>query len=151
MMNFLKKIGDNESGSVITEFAICAPALLVLLLGIFQVGFAVQAKNSMQSVIGEVGRNVAVAYLNSETEIFSEGQVELLLTNTATNAAYRLNGENIEVDAAIVDSDYTGIKKLTLQINYGVPMFMPLGSMDQIDLEASRTVYIADRSVSPTP
>ncbi len=145
MINFLKKMGQSESGSVITEFAICAPALLVLLLGVFQVGFAVQAKNSMQSVIGEVGRNVAVAYLNSETEIFSEGQVELLLSNTATNAAYKLNGNNIAVDAEIVDSEYAGIKELTLQINYGVPMFMPLGSMDQINLEARRTVYIADR------
>lgn len=135
----------NQSGSVITEFAICAPVVMMLLLGVFQVGIAVQAKNSIQSVIGEVGRNVAVGYLNSETELFGEGQVELLLTNTATNSAYKLKSDNIVVDAVIVDSDYANVKKLKMQINYTVPMFMPLGSMDGINLEANRTMYIAAR------
>lgn len=145
MMQFFKRMENDQSGSVITEFAICAPVFLALLLGVFQVGIAVQAKNAMQSVIGEVGRNVAVGYLNSETELFGEGQVELLLTNTATNAAYQLKSEYIAVDAVIADSDYADIKTLTMQITYDVPMFMPLGSMDSINLESSRTVYIAAR------
>lgn len=145
MKQFFKRMEYNQSGSVITEFAICAPVVMMLLLGVFQVGIAVQAKNSIQSVIGEVGRNVAVGYLNSETELFGEGQVELLLTNTATNSAYKLKSDNIVVDAVIVDSDYANVKKLKMQINYTVPMFMPLGSMDGINLEANRTMYIAAR------
>lgn len=145
MMHFFKDMNKDESGSAITEFAICAPAILILLLGVFQIAFAVHAKNSMQSVIGEVGRNVAVGYLNSETELFGEGQVELLLTSTATNAIYRLNSDEIVATAEIVDSEYTDIKELTMKINYNVPMFIPLPSMDQIQLEARRTVYIAAR------
>ena len=62
MSRALRHLRRDASGSTIIEFAILAPAILTLFLGVVQVGLWMQSYNALRSIAAETGRHVAVCY-----------------------------------------------------------------------------------------
>lgn len=67
MSRVLRRLRTNSSGSTIIEFAILAPAIITLCLGILQVGIWMQSYNALRSLAADTGRYVAVKYQKGES------------------------------------------------------------------------------------
>lgn len=59
---FLDGLRGDRGGSVVVEFALIAPVLLMLLLGVVQIGMAMQQYNALRGVAADVARYAVVNY-----------------------------------------------------------------------------------------
>lgn len=53
---FLRRLGRNEQGNAIVEFALTAPLFLLILMGIFDYTWQIYAKNTLQGVVNNSAR-----------------------------------------------------------------------------------------------
>ena len=67
----------DRSGAAAIEFGLLAPAFILLFLGVLQVGFFMQAYNSLRNASADTARQVSVQY-----------QVENRLTNSQTGRLF---------------------------------------------------------------
>lgn len=58
----LRALLRQKQGSVVTEFALLAPTILALMLGVLQIGIGMQNYNAMRSVASDVMRYAVVNY-----------------------------------------------------------------------------------------
>ena len=58
------RLGRDESGATIVEFALVLPVLCVLLLGIFDLGYRSYASSVMQGALHEAARMATVGNVN---------------------------------------------------------------------------------------
>ncbi len=65
MIRLLQRLRASRSGSTIIEFAILAPAIITLFMGILQVGIWMQSYNALRSIAAETGRYTAIQYQKS--------------------------------------------------------------------------------------
>lgn len=60
MIAFLRRLGQDRQGVTIVEFALVAPALMVLLLGIFDLGYNVYTNEMLQGAIQRAARGSTI-------------------------------------------------------------------------------------------
>ena len=53
---FLRRLGRNDRGNAIVEFALTAPLFLLILMGIFDFTWQIYAKNTLQGVVNNSAR-----------------------------------------------------------------------------------------------
>jgi len=113
----LRRIGRDESGATIVEFAMILPALCVLLLGIFELGYRSYAASIVQGALHEAARMATVGGVPMNTidqrvrtrlsNFASHGTVE-----TETTSYYNFSGvsqaEEITSDTAPFGEYNTG-------------------------------------------
>lgn len=57
---FLRRLGRDRAGAALLEFAFVAPALVLLLLGLFEFGFQVYARSVLQGAVQQSARNATL-------------------------------------------------------------------------------------------
>lgn len=67
-MTRLQSLGRDERGAAIVEFALIAPALLVLLLGMFELGYNYYMQSQFQGAIQKAARDATVQSANGNTD-----------------------------------------------------------------------------------
>lgn len=109
----MKKTNSRERGSAMVETAICIPLLLVLMVGIFEVGRAYETWQVLTNAAREGARMAVMPSSNPDTtralirQYMSDGQ----LINAATAAVVIDGGASINVNgtavsASLVTVDY---------------------------------------------
>lgn len=69
MTRHSRKLGRDQQGSSITEFAIAVPVLVSLIWGIFQVSMLLEAKAGMQNALGQAARYATIYPTPTDTQI----------------------------------------------------------------------------------
>ncbi len=59
-----QKLGKDERGAALVEFALVAPVFMVMLMGVFDIGYGMYAKSLLQGAVENAGR---IASLESTT------------------------------------------------------------------------------------
>lgn len=93
---FFRRIGRDRQGATLVEFAFVAPALVLLLLGLFEFGFQVYARSVLQGAVQQSARNATLeggAMNVSALDGAVRDQVHNVLPN-ATLAFERTNYSN---------------------------------------------------------
>ncbi len=80
---FIRRIRTDESGVTLIEFAMILPALCVLLLGIFELGYRSYATSIVQGALHEAGRMATVGGVSMTT---IDAHVRQRLSTFANNA-----------------------------------------------------------------
>ncbi|MEY4269941.1 MAG: hypothetical protein RLZZ58_1157 [Pseudomonadota bacterium] len=140
MRAHVRRLAQDKSAVAAVEFALAAPLALTLLLGVLQIGLAMQAHNAMRGAAGEIGRYVVVEYM-TENEL-DDGQIEDAAIARATAAPYLLKGNNLDVEAT-TDAGNTveGTKKIDLTIDYEVPGILPFAPFNVISMTVEKSIY----------
>jgi Flp pilus assembly protein TadG len=137
-----RRILRDREGAVIIEFAILAPLVLGLMIGVFQVGLGMQAYNSMRSVAGEAARYAAVEYQKGNSP--DNDAIETQAIAIATADPYILDPSvAINVTDAAVQR-VTGAREMTITITYTVPTFLPFFDWASPTLTHSRPIFVLD-------
>lgn len=140
---FPRNIARDGSGSVAIEFALIAPALIAMLLGIFQVGVGMQNYNAMRSISADVARYAVVCYQKQDTACNDDTEFETWARRRAAASPYNLDRERLTVDVQAVDpSTVAGALEKTITLTYAVPSVMGLVGLQDISLDYTRPVFL---------
>ncbi|MFC0589202.1 TadE/TadG family type IV pilus assembly protein [Novosphingobium aquiterrae] len=84
MITFLRRLGQDRQGVTIVEFALVAPALMVLLLGIFDLGYNVYTNEMLQGAIQRAARGSTIEGAEAKQASFDAivtGEVHTVAAN----------------------------------------------------------------------
>lgn len=142
MIARLRQFRDDCSGSAIIEFAILAPTILTLLIGVVQVGLWMQTYNALRSVAADSGRFVAVEYQKPDNRI-SNADMALWAKNKAISD-YLF--DSTQLTTSVVDAgtqSIGGITEKTITISYTMDSYLGIVGIDAIPVTFSRPIFVS--------
>ena len=154
----------DERGSVLIEFALLAPAVIMLLLGVVQVGLHVQNYNAVRNRAAD-GARFAVVQAQRDRPT-SGDTVETWIRSRGIGPKYNLNTDRLSIcvtssgsaaspgcptGAAAVTSRVTGVREMKIQIIYRAPDHIPFVAGNVLRLDYTRPVFLLQPAPAPSP
>ena len=140
MIAVLKRLRDNRTGSTIIEFAILAPAIVTLFLGILQVGMWMQSYNALRSVAADTGRYTAVQY--QKINNISNINMATWARNRAVNS-YNFKSANISTDVTdAANQQIVGVTEKTLTLTYTFESIMSVVGINDQTVTFARPIFV---------
>lgn len=141
MTAFAQRLRNDETGSMVVQFALLGPAFLVMLFGVLQVGIALQQYNALRNVSADVARYAMVQYQTGNQ--VSNSQLRTYTLNTAQGAPYLLSSARI--NAAVTDAStqrVAGAKELDITITYQIDSLLDFADIGGPFITYSRPIFI---------
>ncbi|PLK25840.1 TadE/TadG family type IV pilus assembly protein [Novosphingobium sp. TH158] len=143
MKAMLNRLGCDESGSMAIEFALLVPLLITMLLGVFQIGLAMQSYNAMRGATADIARYAVIEYQNDNFRDTND------LTTTAramaTAAPYMLDNTRLTISVSRpLTQRVAGTTELAISVSYTVPSVMKLIGVSDLRLNYSRPVFLTE-------
>lgn len=130
---------DTKAGSAI-EFALLAPAMITMLMGVMWVGIQMKAYNELRSVAADVSRYTVIEYQKSNK--LTAAQISDVAAATAVRLPYALVGDNLDVTVTEPTSPVTNTRKLVLQLSYTAPSLLQFAGIGSPTLSFSQIIYV---------
>ena len=140
---FQRRLIADESGAMAIEFGLLGPLLIAMLLGVLQIGLAMQSYNAIRNVSADVARYAAVQYQTDN--LLTNEQIQQYAISTAIGSPYLLQREGIfiQVDDAATQR-VNGAKELELEIDYQIPSILTLLGFDSPSIRYDRPIFVLD-------
>lgn len=136
------RLRGSTRGSAAVEFALLAPVMFVLLLGVMQIGVAMQNYNALRGITADMARTVTVEYQKSNP--LTNAQIEALGTATAVQPPYMLDNDSVVVSVVdAVPQRIAGARELRFTIRYTVPSVLALIDLPSVPIRYSRPIFVA--------
>ncbi|OGS58120.1 MAG: hypothetical protein A3J40_08975 [Erythrobacter sp. RIFCSPHIGHO2_12_FULL_63_10] len=135
----------DESGATIIEFALLGPIVLGLMIGVIQIGLAMQSYNAVRSVTAETARFALVAYQQGNDPTNATIRTQAL--GIADGPPYLLDRNDLVItvnDAAVQRVD--GAKELTVSVAYQTPTVLPFFTWVSPIVSHERPIFLLDNS-----
>jgi Flp pilus assembly protein TadG len=140
MIHALKRLRHDVSGSTIIEFAILAPAICTLFLGILQVGTWMQSYNALRSVAADTGRYTAVQY--QKVNNIANIDMATWARNRAINA-YLFRSADISTDVTdATNQQIVGVTEKTLTLNYKYKSYLSVIGVSDANVTFKRPIFV---------
>lgn len=137
----LTRLIADRSGASVIEFAILAPMIIALMIGVLQVGMAMQSYNAIRSVTADTQRYAIVEYQKGQTP--SNSAIRTQAISIADGAPYLLKPGSLSVtinDAAT--QRVSGAREMTVTISYQIPTVLPLLDFVAPTVSHSRPIFV---------
>lgn len=137
------RITRDEDGAIAVEFALLAPIFLLLLVGVLQVGMALQNYNALRGLSADVARYAMVQY-QTGNEV-SNSQLETWAENQALGAPYMLDQDRI--NATITDAGtqrVSGATELQVVVSYQLDSFLGFAGIEFPFVTYTRPIFLLD-------
>ena len=140
MRRTLRRLAADQNGSAIVEFGILAPAILMLFIGILQVGMWMQSYNALRSVAADTGRYVAVEYQKSNQ--VTNVNMALWAREHAIDT-YMFKDANLSTDVSdAAAQSIAGVTEKTLTLNYTMPSIFGIAGIGDIAVTFQRPIFV---------
>lgn len=141
MIARLKSLLRDRGGAATIEFAIIAPVMIVLLMGVFQVGVGMQAYNALRAISMDTARHAAVEYQLNKP--LSNDAIVTWARARAVNPPYLLSEGNLLITTtAAATQRVAGASERTFTIRYTVPSFLSVIGFDSFYITYSRPIFV---------
>ncbi len=131
MMRRLHRLRENDSGVAAVEFAMIMPVLLVVILGVLQLGILFSANAGLQSAIGDAARYATIYPTPTDAQIESH----------AMSKTFALNSSRIS-DVSVVRGTNNAVKYIEVSMTYSVPLEFIFFEAPSVDLTETRRAYL---------
>lgn len=139
----LARLAHDGRGAITIEFALLAPAFIVMLFGVLQVGIGLQNYNAMRSLSADVARYAMIQHArgtpltNAALTDYAEG--------LGADAPYLLQAANLDVTIApAATPQITSASELTLTIEYEIPSVLEPFGLSGPDIQYVRPIFISN-------
>ena len=140
MKDVFQRLRPDPSGSVIVEFAILAPVVITLLLGVLQVGTWMHSYNALRSVAAETGRYTAVQY--QRANYISNIAMATWARDRGIDS-YMFDDADISTDVSDApNQQITGVTEKTLTLTYTYRSFMSIVGIRDQTVTFSRPIFV---------
>ena len=137
---FLHDLRQDTRGGVLVEFALLAPVLLTMIMGVIQVGIHVQNSNAVQNLAADGARLAAVEYQKGNA--ITDAQIEALIEALGTGPKYVLEDDRLKVNVDTEVSRIAGVLEKTIEIKYTAPDYLAFVDTELLVLEYERPVFL---------
>lgn len=144
--NFFGRLRSDVAGATLLEFALLAPLLISMMIGVLQVGVWVQAYNAVRNIVNDTTRFAMVEYQRGNK--ISDEAIENRALELAGSGKYNLDESLFLPRVSTKSTEVNGIKQRKLAISYRAPEFMPLISTVAPNISYSRDLYLYDQSAT---
>lgn len=123
----LSRIHGDKAGAAMVEFALLAPVIIALMMGVMQLGIALQNYNAVRNVSADVARYAMVQYATGNT--LTDDQLRNFALSSGRGAPYLLSSDRMSATVTNATTQrVTGATEETLTINYQIPTLLdPMG------------------------
>lgn len=122
----------NTSGVAAIEFAFAAPLLVMLMIGVLQLGMVLHANGGLRHAVGEGVRLAKVYPTATETQVLDE-----------VKSSYSgIDPANVKTLTFERGSTIAGARFASISMSYEVDLVIPFAPVPPIILSQSRTVYL---------
>ena len=140
MIRVLQRLRRDRRGSTIIEFAILAPAIVTLFLGVLQVGMWMQSYNALRSVAADAGRYTAVQYQKANN--IDNIAMATWARNRAINH-YLFKSGDVSTDVTdAANQRITGVTEKTLTVTYKFKSVMSIVGIADQNVSYSRPIFV---------
>lgn len=141
-----RRIAADRTGATALEFAILAPVLFTALIGVLQIGLAMQAYNSLRGIAGDTARHAVTSYqINTDP---SATVLEAYGRGIATASPYGLTSDELTLRVTVAGTQrVSGAHEFDLLLRYNVPTILQIAGIDSIPISYSRPVFVVDHSI----
>lgn len=144
----------DERGSVLIEFALLAPAVIMLLIGVVQVGLHIQNSNAVRNLAADGARFAVVESQLDRPS--STDTVETWIRSHAVGSRYNLKADRLNIcvtssgtaaspgcpdEVAAVTSRISGVREMQIRIIYNAPNHLPFID-GALKLDYTRPVFL---------
>lgn len=146
--HFRSGLRQDQSGSVIVEFAIIGPAMLAMLFGVLQFGIGMQNYNALRGISADLARYAVV----DAQDAAAQSDMSMRDTNTeledyakeiASVPPYGLQASRLTVTVTSVPTRVEGASERTIDLRYNVPSMLGMIGINSIPITYSRPVFIS--------
>ena len=142
-LRILERLKGDCRGSTIVEFAMLAPVFITMLLGVLQVGLALQSYNALRSASADVARHAMVEY--SSGNPMNAEELEAYALQHSTGAPYLMREGAVEIDIVTAPTQrVVGARELTLTMTYQIPSLVESWGLKGPELEYSRPIFVTN-------
>ena len=140
MIRVLQRLRRDRRGSTIIEFAILAPAIVTLFLGILQVGMWMQSYNALRSIAAETGRYTAVQY--QKANHISNIAMATWARDRAIDG-YLFDGDDISTDVSdAANQQIVGVTEKTLTVTATYTSIMSIIGIGDQTVTFARPIFV---------
>ena len=137
----LQRLRENRDGAAIIEFALLAPVMLILMIGVFHIAITMQNYNALRSVTSDAARQVTVAYQTGNE--LNTDEIHAMIVAEATGPAYLLDTDQIEINVEPAEeSRVDGTTEFAIEVSYTLDDWMPFTDYDETTLTYTRPVFV---------
>ncbi len=137
------RITRDENGAIAVEFALLAPIFLLLLVGVLQVGMAMQNYNALRGLSADVARYAMVQYQTGNE--LSNSQLETWAENQALGAPYLLDQNRINATITNAATQrVSGATELQVVVSYQLDSFLGFAGIEFPFVTYTRPVFLLD-------
>lgn len=122
------------------EFALIAPLLIGLVLGVFQIGLYATNYAAMRSLTSDVSRYAVVEY--QKDNAITVGEIQSSVHSLAAGAPYNLDNERLDVAVTELTSEIGDARKFNIALTYAPNNLVSLLGVDALELSYARSVYV---------
>lgn len=139
-MNRRANLWRDERGAMAVEFALIGPVLFALLVGVLQIGLAMQNYNAMRGAAMDVARHAAVQYQTANK--LTNEQLRIYARSVITDAPYNLDGARLTATVTDSPTRVAGTTEKRITYNYSVPTFLSFIGVEPFSMSFSRDVFL---------
>ncbi|MXP14137.1 pilus assembly protein [Altererythrobacter confluentis] len=146
----LLRLGRDTKAAMLVEFALLAPLLFTMMIGVFHVGQRMQNFNAVKSLASDAGRYVMVEYQKGNE--VTNADIKSVVRGKALGAPYLLNTDQLVVNAETAAiSRIAGAKEIDLTIEYTLEDWLPFVDLPFSKMVYSRPIFVVVAPAPPTP
>lgn len=140
--DLLRRLRVDTRGAMVVEFALLAPAFLVMVFGVLYVGMGLQNYNAIRNLSADVARYAMVQQQTGNT--LSNTQIRSYALARARGAPYLLNVSSM---GAFVTTPATqrvaGVRELQVVITYEVDNMLDFAGIPAPFLTYTRPIFLS--------
>jgi Flp pilus assembly protein TadG len=134
-----------QEGSVVTEFALLAPTIMALMLGVFQIGIGMQNYNAMRSIASDVVRYATVNYQTGNE--LTNDQIRYYLRSIAIKNPYGLESSRLGISVTSVTTPrVSGTIEKRVSMTYSVPTVLAFIGVDEFPITYAQPLFLMPRT-----
>ena len=146
-MRAWRRFSSDRRGSAIVEFGILAPTILMLFVGILQVGLWMQSYNALRSVAADTGRQVAVCHqtlqFQNECANMNANVGMALWARQHAIDSYMFQSAKVSTDVSdAATQSIAGVTEKTLTLNYTRPSIFGIAGIGEIPVTFQRPIFV---------
>jgi len=139
---FFLRLARDTHGSALIEFGLLGPVVITLMLGVLQMGMAMQAFNALRGASSDVAR-FAVVERQKGTALTTTALTTKARTVAQATPYMLLSGNLTTATVSVATTQrVTGATEYTVQYNYNVPNILQIAGLGTIPLSYSRPIFV---------
>lgn len=130
-MTMIRALFRDRAGASAVEFALAAPALLLFVIGMIQLGLLFSATAGMANGVNEAARYATIYPTPSDADILSKVSQKRFMVQSAYQTVSLSRGTA------------NGVQYLDITMNYSAPLNFIFFSTPPVTLRQTRRVYLS--------